>query len=67
MATFVSGVTIGIIVCWQLGLVILSIVPILAIAGAAYQYALAGVTAKEREAYTMAGSIAEQVGAVTTR
>ena len=61
MTTFIAGLIIGIVKCWQLALVILAIVPVLAACGAAYQTALTGVTAREKQAYAAAGSIAEQV------
>eukprot|EP00271_Cylindrocystis_brebissonii_P007435 TRINITY_DN20981_c0_g1_i1.p1 TRINITY_DN20981_c0_g1~~TRINITY_DN20981_c0_g1_i1.p1 ORF type:complete len:1281 (-),score=259.90 TRINITY_DN20981_c0_g1_i1:445-4287(-) len=60
MATFFAGFIIGFTSIWQLALVILGCVPLIAVVGAVYTVILTGVTNKAQEAYARAGGVAEQ-------
>ncbi|CAI5997677.1 unnamed protein product [Closterium sp. NIES-65] len=67
MATFVAGFIIGFSSIWQLTLVILAVVPLIAFCGAIYAIVLTGLTSKGQEAYAKAGAVAEQaIGQVRT-
>ncbi|CAI5529605.1 unnamed protein product [Closterium sp. Naga37s-1] len=67
MATFVAAFIIGFTTLWQLTLVILAIVPLMAGCGAVYAIAITGLTSKGQHAYAQAGAVAEQaVGQVRT-
>ncbi|GJP52824.1 hypothetical protein CLOM_g11912 [Closterium sp. NIES-68] len=67
MATFVAGFIIGFTSIWQLTLVILAVVPLIACCGAIYAIVLTGLTSKGQEAYAKAGAVAEQaIGQVRT-
>jgi ABC-type multidrug transport system fused ATPase/permease subunit len=66
-ATFVGGFVVGFATLWQLSLVILAIVPVLAVAGGVYAVVLTGLVAKGQQAYSGAGGVAEQmISAVRT-
>eukprot|EP00262_Sarcandra_glabra_P003246 TRINITY_DN13862_c0_g1_i1.p1 TRINITY_DN13862_c0_g1~~TRINITY_DN13862_c0_g1_i1.p1 ORF type:complete len:1254 (+),score=143.38 TRINITY_DN13862_c0_g1_i1:192-3953(+) len=58
---FLAGFTIGFIRVWQISLVTLSIVPLIAIAGGIYAYVATGLIARVRKSYVNAGEIAEEV------
>ncbi|XP_052173215.1 ABC transporter B family member 1 [Diospyros lotus] len=60
MATFVSGFVVGFTAIWQLALVTLAVVPLIAIIGAIHTTTLAKLSAKSQEALSQAGNIAEQ-------
>ncbi|CAI7803034.1 unnamed protein product [Closterium sp. NIES-54] len=60
MATFVAAFIIGFTMLWQLTLVILAIVPLMAGCGAVNAIAIMGVTSKGQHAYAQAGAVAEQ-------
>ncbi|XAR54796.1 Xenobiotic-transporting ATPase [Bertholletia excelsa] len=67
ISRFVIGFLIGFIRIWQISLVTLSIVPLIAIAGGLYAYIATGLIAKVRKAYVSAGGIAEEaIGNVRT-
>ncbi|XP_051114570.1 ABC transporter B family member 2-like [Andrographis paniculata] len=61
ISRFLSGFVIGFIRVWQISLVTLSIVPMIAIAGGIYAYVATGLIARVRKAYVNAGEIAEEV------
>lgn len=61
MATFVSGFVVGFTAVWQLALVTLAVVPVIAVIGAIHQITLSKLSAKTQEALSQAGNIAEQV------
>ncbi|CAI5484462.1 unnamed protein product [Closterium sp. Yama58-4] len=60
MATFIAAFIIGFTTLWQLTLVVLAIVPLMAGCGAVYAVAITGVTSKGQQAYAKAGAVAEQ-------
>ncbi|GAB4833596.1 Multidrug resistance protein 1 [Ancistrocladus abbreviatus] len=60
MATFVSGFVVGFTAVWQLALVTLAVVPLIAIIGAIYTTTLAKLTTKSQDALSQAGNIVEQ-------
>ncbi|KAL6550538.1 (ABC) transporter [Orobanche minor] len=61
ISRFVSGFAIGFIRVWQISLVTLSIVPLIAVAGGIYAYVATGLIARVRKSYIKAGEIAEEV------
>ncbi|KAI3677151.1 hypothetical protein L1987_86772 [Smallanthus sonchifolius] len=60
LATFVSGFVVGFTAVWQLALVTLAVVPIIAIIGAIHMTTLAKLSSKSQEALSEAGNIVEQ-------
>lgn len=62
-SVFVAGMIVGFIKVWQLALVVLAVLPLIATSGAIYAIVLGGLTSKEQEAYAGAGDVAQQVGA----
>ncbi|KAJ7976917.1 ABC transporter family protein [Quillaja saponaria] len=60
MATFVSGFVVGFTAVWQLALVTLAVVPLIAIIGAVHTTTLAKLSGKSQEALSQAGNIVEQ-------
>ncbi|KAK3036362.1 hypothetical protein RJ639_032131, partial [Escallonia herrerae] len=60
MATFVSGFVVGFTAVWQLALVTLAVVPLIAVIGAIHATTLAKLSSKSQEALSQAGNIAEQ-------
>ncbi|KAI3917156.1 hypothetical protein MKX01_003605, partial [Papaver californicum] len=60
MATFVSGFVVGFTAAWQLALVTLAVVPLIAIVGGIQTTTLAKLSIKSQEALSEAGNIAEQ-------
>ncbi|KAK3041569.1 hypothetical protein RJ639_000703 [Escallonia herrerae] len=61
ISRFITGFAIGFIRVWQISLVTLSIVPLIAIAGGVYAYIGTGLIASIRKSYVKAGEIAEEV------
>lgn len=61
MSRFVVGSAIGFIHIWQISLVTLSVVPLIAVSGAIFAYATAVFVAKVRKSCVEAGEIAEEV------
>ncbi|KAI9111388.1 hypothetical protein K1719_017078 [Acacia pycnantha] len=61
ISRFISGFIIGFVRVWQISLVTLSIVPLIALAGGLYAYVTVGLIAKVRKSYVRAGEIAEEV------
>eukprot|EP00268_Persea_americana_P027417 TRINITY_DN267_c0_g1_i2.p1 TRINITY_DN267_c0_g1~~TRINITY_DN267_c0_g1_i2.p1 ORF type:complete len:1421 (+),score=262.46 TRINITY_DN267_c0_g1_i2:374-4264(+) len=60
MATFVSGFVVGFTAVWQLALVTLAVVPIIALIGVIHTTTLAKLSSKSQDALSQAGNIAEQ-------
>ncbi|KAG6551372.1 hypothetical protein Mapa_007018 [Marchantia paleacea] len=60
MSTFVAGFIVGFVNQWRIALVTLAVVPLIAVAGGYYAYALTGLTSRSAEAYERAGSLAEE-------
>ncbi|XP_051130267.1 ABC transporter B family member 1 [Andrographis paniculata] len=60
MATFVSGFIVGFTAVWQLALVTLAVVPLIAVIGGIHTATLAKLSGKSQEALSEAGNIAEQ-------
>ncbi|XP_019455931.1 PREDICTED: ABC transporter B family member 1 [Lupinus angustifolius] len=60
MATFVSGFVVGFTAVWQLALVTLAVVPMIAVIGAVHTITLAKLSGKSQESLSQAGNIAEQ-------
>lgn len=67
MATFVSGFVVGFTAVWQLALVTLAVVPLIAVIGGIYTTTIAKLTAKTQEALSEAGNIVEQVRGILCR
>lgn len=61
VSRFIVGFCIGFARVWQISLVTLSIVPLIAIAGGLYAYVATGLIARVRNSYVKAGEIAEEV------
>ncbi|KAG0454102.1 hypothetical protein HPP92_025406 [Vanilla planifolia] len=67
ISRFMCGFAIGFSRVWQISLVTLSIVPLIAIAGGIYAYVATGLIARVRKSYVKAGEIAEEtIGTVRT-
>ncbi|KAL0409966.1 UNVERIFIED_CONTAM: ABC transporter B family member 1 [Sesamum latifolium] len=60
MATFVSGFVVGFTAVWQLALVTLAVVPLIAVIGGIHTAMLAKFSSKSQEALSQAGNIVEQ-------
>ncbi|GMP84612.1 hypothetical protein CsSME_00038071 [Camellia sinensis var. sinensis] len=60
MATFVSGFVVGFTTVWQLALVTLTVVPLIAVIGGVHTTTLAKLSSKSQEALSEAGNITEQ-------
>ncbi|CAI0469178.1 unnamed protein product [Linum tenue] len=60
MATLVSGFVVGFTAVWQLALVTLAVVPLIAVIAAIHTTTLAKLSAKSQEALSEAGNIVEQ-------
>lgn len=60
-ASFVSGLIIAFAYGWELTLVVLAVVPILMISGAAYAKAMSDATLAGQAAYAKAGGVAQEV------
>ncbi|KAF7079887.1 hypothetical protein CFC21_084056 [Triticum aestivum] len=61
ISRFLAGFAIGFSRVWQISLVTLAIVPLIAIAGGTYAYVTIGLMARVRKSYVKAGEIAEEV------
>ncbi|KAG9153943.1 hypothetical protein Leryth_022985 [Lithospermum erythrorhizon] len=60
MATFVSGFVVGFTAVWQLALVTLAVVPLIAVIGGIHATTLAKLSGKSQESLSQAGNIVEQ-------
>lgn len=65
ISRFLSGFIIGFARVWQISLVTLSIVPLIALAGGLYAWVATGLIARVRQSYVKAGEIAEEVSSAT--
>lgn len=61
MARFIAGFAVGFTSVWQLTLLTLAVVPLMALAGGTYAAVMIGLTGKSQKAYANAGRIAEEV------
>jgi len=61
ISRFLAGFLIGFLRVWQITLVTLSIVPLIALAGGIYAWVSFGLLARVRKSYVKAGEIAEEV------
>ncbi|KAG5540149.1 hypothetical protein RHGRI_020397 [Rhododendron griersonianum] len=61
ISRFIAGFSIGFFMVWQISLVTLSIVPLIALAGGVYAFVVTGLIARVRKSYVDAGEIAEEV------
>ncbi|MCO5563019.1 hypothetical protein L7F22_016655 [Adiantum nelumboides] len=61
MARFAAGLAVSFTISWELTSLTLAVVPLIAIAGGVYSYAMIDVTTNSHKAYIKAGEIAEQV------
>lgn len=61
MARFISGFAVGFTSVWQLTLVTLAVVPLIALAGGSYAIVMIGLTGRSQKAYAKAGEISEEV------
>ncbi|CAN8311937.1 unnamed protein product [Cochlearia groenlandica] len=61
ISRFIAGFAIGFTSVWQISLVTLSIVPLIALAGLIYAFVGTGLIASVRKSYVKAGEIAEEV------
>ncbi|KAF9689644.1 hypothetical protein SADUNF_Sadunf01G0113700 [Salix dunnii] len=61
ISRFLGGFIIGFARIWQISLVTLSIVPLIALAGGIYAFITISLIAKVRKSYVKAGQIAEEV------
>lgn len=61
LSQFFVGFAIGFISVWQLTLLTLAVVPLIAIAGGAYTLIMSTISQKGEAAYAEAGKIAEEV------
>ncbi|KAF9685555.1 hypothetical protein SADUNF_Sadunf03G0066700 [Salix dunnii] len=61
ISRFLGGFIIGFVRIWQISLVTLSIVPLIALAGGIYAYVTIGLIAKVRKSYVKASQVAEEV------
>ncbi|XP_024024823.1 ABC transporter B family member 1 [Morus notabilis] len=60
MATFVSGFVVGFTAVWQLALVTLAVVPLIAVIGGIHTTTLAKLSGKSQDALSQAGNVVEQ-------
>lgn len=60
MATFLSGFVVGFTAVWQLALVTLAVVPLIAVIGAIYTMTSAKLSSQSQEALSKAGNTVEQ-------
>ncbi|KAJ0966591.1 hypothetical protein J5N97_023508 [Dioscorea zingiberensis] len=60
MATFVSGFVVGFTAVWQMALVTLAVVPLIAVIGGIHTTTLSKLSSKSQDALSQASNIAEQ-------
>lgn len=61
LSQFVVGFSLGFLIVWQLTLVTLAIVPLIAVAGGAYTVIMSSLSKRGEDAYAEAGKLAEEV------
>lgn len=66
LSQFIVGFAIGFTSVWQLTLLTLVVVPLIALAGAAYTIIMSTLSEKSEAAYAEAGKIAEEVHSLAT-
>lgn len=66
LSQFFVGFAIGFTSVWQLTLLTLAVVPLIAIAGGAYTVIMTTLSEKGEAAYAEAGKVAEEVNCITT-
>ncbi|PKI45642.1 hypothetical protein CRG98_033958 [Punica granatum] len=64
LAQFIVGFAVGFLSVWQLTLLTLAVVPLIAIAGGAYTIVMSTLSEKGEKAYAEAGKVAEEIIAV---
>lgn len=62
LSQFIVGFAVGFLSVWQLTLLTLAVVPLIAIAGGTYTIIMSTLSEKGEAAYAEAGKIAEEVG-----
>jgi len=61
LSQFIAGFVIGFLSVWQLTLLTLGVVPLIAIAGGGYAIVMSTISEKSEAAYADAGKVAEEV------
>lgn len=61
LCQFIAGFVIGFLSVWQLTLLTLAVVPLIAIAGGGYAVIMSTISKKSEAAYADAGKVAEEV------
>lgn len=61
LSQFIVGFVVGFTSVWQLSLLTLAVVPLIAVAGGAYTITLSTLSEKGEAAYAEAGKVAEEV------
>lgn len=61
LSQFIAGFVIGFLSVWQLTLLTLAVVPLIAIAGGGYAIIMSTISEKSEAAYADAGKVAEEV------
>ncbi|WZY85665.1 hypothetical protein YC2023_032049 [Brassica napus] len=61
ISRFIAGFAIGFTSVWQISLVTLAIVPLIALAGGFYAFVAIGLISRVRKSYIKAGQVAEEV------
>lgn len=61
LSQFVVGFCLGFSLVWQLTLVTLAIVPLIAVAGGAYTVIMSSLSKRGEDAYAEAGKLAQEV------
>lgn len=61
LSQFVAGFVVGFLSVWQLTLLTLAVVPLIAIAGGGYAVIMSTISKKSEAAYADAGKVAEEV------
>jgi len=61
LCQFIAGFVIGFLSVWQLTLLTLGVVPLIAIAGGGYAIVMSTISEKSEAAYADAGKVAEEV------
>lgn len=61
LAQFIVGFVAGFLSVWQLTLLTLAVVPLIAVAGGVYTAIMSNLSEKSEKAYAEAGKVAEEV------
>lgn len=65
LSQFIVGFAIGFTSVWQLTLLTLAVVPLIAIAGGSYTIIMSTLSEKSEAAYAEAGKVAEEVSLIS--